>query len=206
MYPLTSVDMRLCRLFNERGERSAAQVQIILAHATHGSQDVAAAIGLLHDEECILAQVRVVSEFLGQFGTGEFDRGQRRAQLMRCGGNHAAQIGQFLFTRQGHLRRLQGVGHGAHFLHDPSRIDSEEKHRDDNRHPIAKAEYIRHRQNETVLKPQWQIELHQERDDHDRHRAEKSGGAPRERGGRHRDRPHNQDRERIVQPAREIEQ
>ena len=74
----------------------------------------------------IFAQFRALFQLVDHFATDQLDRGQRRAQFMRRGGHHAAEVGQLLFAGQRHLGGQQRLGHRLDLGADPAGIDADE--------------------------------------------------------------------------------
>ena len=84
---------------------------------------------------------------------------------MRRRRDDTAQIGQLLFARKRHLRRLKRIGHGVHLGHDPARIDPEKDHRNHDRHPEAEKIDVGHPQDEALFGSERDVEIQQQRDD-----------------------------------------
>ena len=64
-----------------------------------------------------------VFQFLHQCGADQFYRGERRAKLMGRGCHNAAQVGELLLPRQGHLRGQKGLLHRGHLCGHAPGID-----------------------------------------------------------------------------------
>ena len=138
-------------------------MQVVVSGAAHGIQDVAAAIGLVADQARVFLQFGPFIKLVDQFAAGQFDRGKRRSEFVRCCGYHTAKIRQFLLAGQGHLGGSQGFGHRVHFAGNAAGIARQEYHADGNRGQESKFEDIRHFHNEALVGAQWQMEEQQKR-------------------------------------------
>ena len=82
--------MRLGGLPDDLDKGRPVHVQIVFARASHGAQNISAAVSLIADQDRIIAQIGIGLELLGQFRGGEFYCGQGRAELMGGGCDHPA--------------------------------------------------------------------------------------------------------------------
>ena len=106
---LATVQVRLCGLSNKSRPQRGAQMQIFFSRAPHGSENRATTFSLFSDKLGVGMQGFCIFQFFHQFGADQFYRGERRAQLMGRGCHNAAQVGEFLLPRQGHLRGQKGL-------------------------------------------------------------------------------------------------
>jgi len=188
MQRLAAVFMRLGGLFDDRQQGRAAQMQILFAGAAHRMQDVAAAVGLLADQLGVFIQVRLAVQLFLQLGAGKFDGGQRRAQLVGCGGNHPAQVGQLLLAGQCHLGGHQRLAHRMGLRGHAARVKRQKPDANHDRDPEPRDKELRHFQNRALHGDQRQVEHCQRRDQDHRQPAHQQGGAQPQGHGRHGDR------------------
>ena len=71
----------------------------------------AAAVGLGADQRRVLLQLRAVGELVHELGRDELDRGERRAELVRRRGDHAAERRELLLAGERHLGRGERPRH-----------------------------------------------------------------------------------------------
>ena len=125
---------------------------------------------------------------------------------MRGGGRKPVELGQMLLARQHQLGGGERVGQLARFLGDLEGIEAGDADREHDREPDA--EQIDRRQHQRLLgiPGQRQIEKAERRGAGDREQAERDGEPHRQRGRRNQHRREEQERERVLQPAGEVQQ
>ena len=201
--------MRLCRFLQHGLQRCCVQLQVVFPGATHRAHDVPTAVGGLGQGQGVLGQVSAVGQRLGQFvlhfSGDQFDGGQRRAHLMRGGGDDAAQMLQLLFAGQGHLRGEQRVGHRRQLARDAARIGGEKHHADQDRDPMRQLQDGRHHQvQRRVIQGRGQPAG--KRDHHHRHHPDHDGLTIPQSGRGNGHRHQHQQREGVRHAPRQPDQ
>src|SRR5690606_23822663 len=132
--------------------------------------------------------------------------GEWRPEFMRCRSDNTAEIGQLLFARERHLRRKERIAHQPDLGRDATGIETEKDDANDDGQPEAEAEDRRYCNGVATARSQGHIDECDERDERDGHKPEEYRRASLERGGRNRGGREDQERERVVEAAGEVQQ
>ena len=141
-------------------------------------------------------------QLLGHHGDGR----ERRAEPVRRRRGQAVERRQFLLARQHHLGRGQGLGHAPRLLRRAPRVEADEQdaghHRRPHPHHVGERE-----QQVGMMEPRQRVmKAGEHRRRGDGERAERRGDPERQRRGRDGDRRDQQEGERVLQAAGQIEQ
>ena len=205
MQCLAAIAMWLCGLADHRIKRGLPHQQVVLAGASHGAQDIAAAVRLFADEPGI-GELLLIGQLVEQLRAHQLDRRERCAKLMRGRRDDAAEVGQLLFARQRHLGGNQCVGHGVDLVGHAPGIERHEADADDDRQPEAEAEDVGHLKDDILRRSQRKIEKPEQGDEENRRTGEQRRRLEAQGGCRNRDRRKDQKREGVVEAAGQIDQ
>ena len=199
--------VRRHHLVDQRRERGAIEERRVGGRKLGElAEDLAAALRLLAQQAHILGLRRIAGKRALQLPGDHRDRRERRREFMSGGGRQPVELGKMLLARENEFGRRERVGQAARALGDLPRIDADIAERQHDAEPDA--HHVERRQNERIVARPGQRLMDEQQHRRPRHResAEHQRVARRQR---HRGDKHGrqkQERERILQSARLVEQ